>query len=162
MSAIDYINKVVRPAALSLLPPHMDSPAARSMLLAIGLQESRFEHRFQIGGPAHGFWQSEYGGGAWTGVLTHAATSKISRDLLKAMAYGEPDIGDYKGIAHNDILACALARLLLWTHPKPLPGRGDAVYAWTYYRDTWRPGKPHWLTWTDFYTQAWGVVDANG
>ena len=27
------------------------------MLLAIGLQESRFVHRRQIGGPACGFWQ---------------------------------------------------------------------------------------------------------
>ena len=42
------------PAALSLLPPRMDTPLARRYVLAIALQESRFEHRRQIGGPARG------------------------------------------------------------------------------------------------------------
>ena len=39
------------------------STAADVLLLAIGLQESRFEHRQQIGGPARSFWQFERGGG---------------------------------------------------------------------------------------------------
>ena len=43
--------------ALALLPSAMDTPQAHCMLLAIGLQESRFVHRRQIGGPACGFWQ---------------------------------------------------------------------------------------------------------
>lgn len=48
--------------------PSMDSTEARVMLLAIGLQESRFINRFQIvqgkpgaKGPARGFWQFEQG-----------------------------------------------------------------------------------------------------
>ncbi|MCV6902125.1 MAG: hypothetical protein NTT76_05400, partial [Achromobacter xylosoxidans] len=56
--------------ALALLPAGMDTQAAHVMLLAIGLQESRFTHRQQIGGPARGFWQFEKGtrasrGGVW-------------------------------------------------------------------------------------------------
>lgn len=41
--------------SMELLPAKMDSVKARVMILAIGLQESRFEHTHQIGGPAHGY-----------------------------------------------------------------------------------------------------------
>lgn len=157
MSAMGYVNRIALPGAMQLLPARFDTREARAMLLAIGLQESRFEHRFQIGGPAHGFWQFEAGGG-WKGVLAHVATSAIARGVLEALAYGEPDVTDYRGIAHNDVLACVLARLLLFTHPKRLPGRGEHQYAWAYYLDTWRPGKPHRATWDAFYTTAWGLV----
>lgn len=157
MSATRYVHGVVIPAAMALLPAKMDSVAARAQLLAHGLQESRFEHRFQIGGPAQGFWQSEYGGGAWTGVLNHSATRVLARSILEQMAYGEPDVSDYRGIAHNDVLACAFARLLLWTHPKRLPQRGERVYAWQYYLDTWRPGKPHRETWDALFDEAWSL-----
>lgn len=59
---VNPIPDILDPA-LKLLPS-MDSVRARMMLLAIGLQESRFEHRRQLGnGPARGFWQFESGGG---------------------------------------------------------------------------------------------------
>lgn len=48
----------------------MDSAAARCQMLAIGLQESRLQHRRQNGGPARGFWQFEKGGGV-KGILFH-------------------------------------------------------------------------------------------
>lgn len=35
-------------SSLSLLPAPMDSPRARVMLLAIGLQESRFKRRGEV------------------------------------------------------------------------------------------------------------------
>ena len=54
---VNPIPDILDPAAKLL--PGMDSAKARVMLLAIGLQESRFEHRRQIGGPARGFWQFE-------------------------------------------------------------------------------------------------------
>ncbi len=74
--------------ALALLPATMDTPAARVMLLAIGLQEGRFMHRRQIGGPARGFWQFEKGtrasrGGVW-GVFLHAASRDHLATLCKA------------------------------------------------------------------------------
>ena len=49
--------------ALRILPPMMTSDAAKAMLLAIGMQESRLTHRKQIVGPAMGLWQFERGGG---------------------------------------------------------------------------------------------------
>jgi hypothetical protein len=151
---LDYITRVVIPAALKMLPARMDSMEARAMLVAIGLQESRFEYRTQKGGPAEGFWQFEASGG-WKGVFTHPASTHIAHDVLSAMGYGEPDLHDYYAVENNDILACALARLLLWTHPKALPAQWQADYAWQYYLNLWRPGKPHRDTWDGFFDDAW-------
>jgi hypothetical protein len=154
MSALSYISKVVIPAAYSMLPYKMRDPESKAMLLAIGLQESRFEHRRQIRGPARSFWQAESGGG-FRGVVTHPATGNTARDLLRRMGYGEPDARDFQAIEHNDILACCGARLLLWTHPDKLTGPSESERAWLMYLDTWNPGKPHPETWSDFYAQAW-------
>lgn len=138
--------------ALLLLPAKMDSKQARVMLIAIGLQESRFEHRRQIGGPARGFWQFEKGG--VKGVLTHKATKEIAFNVceLRGITATEPAV--YRQLEHDDVLAAAFARLLLFTHPHKLPGLGDAEYAWNYYLKTWRPGKPHPETWPALYAKA--------
>ena len=45
---LQKINDEVLTPALRLLPASWDSKEARVMLLAIGLQESRFTHRFQV------------------------------------------------------------------------------------------------------------------
>ena len=58
---VNPIPDILDPS-LKLLPG-MDSPKARMMLLAIGLQESRFEHRRQIGGLL-GFTPTPYNSGA--------------------------------------------------------------------------------------------------
>lgn len=154
MAATAYIHSIVVPAAMALLPPKFNTAEARAQVMAHGLQESRFEHRSQIGGPAEGFWQFESGGG-WKGVLTHPASKTLALNALQVMAYGVPDLDDFYAVENNDILACVFARLLLWTHPKRLPLRGEHDYAWSYYIDTWRPGKPHRATWNAFYDEAW-------
>lgn len=157
MTTVEYVAEILLPAALRMLPTKMDSQEANVMLLAIGLQESRFTHRAQVGGPAEGFWQFESGGG-WKGVLKHPESVLHARTALKAMAYGEPDLNDYYAIENNDILACVFARLLLWTHPRALPQRWQVGYAWEYYLETWRPGKPHRETWDGFFDQAWELM----
>lgn len=151
--SFEYIRDDVIPAAYELLPPAMNSPESDAMLLAIGLQESRLEHRRQIGGPAMGFWQFESGGG-WRGVLRHTSTRDTAAHVLRVMGYSA-DPG-YEVLATNDRLACCFARLLLWTHPGPLPTKGQHDYAWDYYMNLWRPGKPHRETWDAFYDKAWG------
>lgn len=156
--SLTYINETVIPAALSLLPAKMNTPGARAMLLAIGMQESRFIHRKQLGGPARGFWQFEAGGGV-KGVLSHAASRPLILPILDAMSYGESGAECYSAIVDNDVLACVFARLLLWTHPAALPVAADVEGAWRYYLATWRPGKPHKDTWSDFYNRAWATVD---
>ena len=144
--------------------PSMDSRSARVMLLAIGLQESRFTHRYQVvqgkpdaKGPARGFWQFERAGGV-AGVLGYnagrpnvAATAKAicKRRNVPSNAY---DV--WLALEQDDVLACGFARLLLRTDPQPLPEVGDAKAAWDLYLRTWRPGKPHQATWRAFYEQA--------
>ncbi|MFY4027123.1 hypothetical protein ACWV16_22285 [Achromobacter xylosoxidans] len=151
------INTAITPA-LALLPARMDSAEARVMLLAIGLQESRFTHRQQIGGPARGFWQFEKGtrasrGGVW-GVCLHAASKGHLAALCRARSVAcDPD-AICAALEYDDVLAAGLARLLLWTDPKALPPVGDADAGWALYLRTWRPGRPHPHTWPDLYRQA--------
>lgn len=139
--------------ALALLPARMSSPQAEIMLLAIGLQESNLTHRRQIGGPARGLWQFERGGGV-AGVLRHDA----SRDhaLRVCDARGAQPVAEqvYAQLEHDDVLAAAFARLLLWTDPHALPAEHDVDGAWQLYLRTWRPGKPHQHTWDKHYARA--------
>ncbi|WP_202730566.1 hypothetical protein [Achromobacter xylosoxidans] len=157
------INTAITPA-LALLPARMDTAEACVMLLAIGLQESRFTHRQQIGGPARGFWQFEKGtrasrGGVW-GVFLHAASKGHLAALCKARSVAcDPD-AIYAALEYDDVLAAGVARLLLWTDPKALPAVGDADAGWALYLRTWRPGKPHPKTWTALYAQAVAAVEA--
>lgn len=156
------IDTAVSPA-LALLPARMDTPGARVMLLAIGLQESRFAHRQQIGGPARGFWQFEKGtrasrGGVW-GVFLHAASKGHLAALCKARSVAcDPD-AIYPALAYDDVLAAGVARLLLWTDPKALPPVGDAAAGWALYLRTWRPGRPHPKTWPALYALAMAAVE---
>ncbi|MNG31598.1 hypothetical protein D3C84_1174300 [compost metagenome] len=67
----------------------------------------------------------------------------------------------YVAIEHDDVLAAALARLLLWTDPGKLPKLGDEQGAWDLYLRTWRPGKPHPETWPALYAQALEAVQCS-
>lgn len=145
---------VVYDATMQLLPAKMVSRESKALLLTIGMQESRFIHRRQVGGPARGFWQFEQGGGVY-GVLNHPATKPIIRGVLEQLQYDYLTETSYEAIADNDILACAYARLLLYTVPERLPGANQQAEGWRQYLSAWRPGKPQPLTWEPFYQQAW-------
>jgi hypothetical protein len=151
------IDAAITPA-LGLLPANRDTREARVMLLAIGLQESRFVHRRQIKGPAVGFWQFERGGGV-RGVLAHASSWADARAVCAIRDVEPTSTGVYNSLAHDDILAAAFARMLLWTDPQRLPSLGDADGAWSLYLRTWRPGKPHPETWPALYAQALAAVE---
>lgn len=145
------------PAAFALLPPRMDSPEARILLLAIGLQESGFRARVQHGGgPAHGYWQFERGGGV-AGVLTHPATRSHAETLCAFLDYAPETFEVYTALPNNDLLACAFARLLLWTLPGPL-GRTVGT-SWQDYRAAWRPGIPRPDTWPANFARAVALVE---
>lgn len=146
--------------ALALLPKAMDSAKARVMMIAIGLQESRFLHRRQLvgnppkpTGPAAGYWQFERMGGV-NGVLTHRATSAIARVVCERRKVRPTPMDVWEAMQHDDVLAAAFARLLLYSDPKPLPELGEDEAAWDLYTRVWRPGKPHRSTWSGFYEQA--------
>jgi hypothetical protein len=160
MILLDSIDHTAINPALAMLPAKMDSDKARVMLLAIGLQESRFMYRAQktsqpyVKGPARGFWQFERGGGV-VGVMTHKASSDLAQDICKARGVPFDSSLIHARLEFDDILAAAFARLLLWTDRKPLPDL-DASHdaAWDCYVRNWRPGKPHRHTWDNFHESA--------
>lgn len=147
--------------AFALLPARMESPQAEVMLLAIGLQESRFTHRRQLGnGPAKSFFQAEQGGGMVSGLLRYHddGVRDMARGLCAVRGVDPSPRPVWNAIEHDDVLATGLARLLLWTDPAKLPPLGDVDGAWQLYLRTWRPGKPHPQTWPGLYAQALEAV----
>jgi hypothetical protein len=160
MNTAQHIHKHIIPAAFALLPPRMTSEAAAAQLLAIGFIESDFRYRQQVRGPARGFWQFEQGGGV-RGVLEHPQTRSYIREVLATLSY-PPLIWDcHVAIEHNDVLAAAFARLLLWSSPMSLPGRDDPAAGWKLYLSTWRPGKPRPDAWGAHFARAWRIVDGD-
>lgn len=158
---IDLIVYSVIPTALSMLPPSMDSLPARAMLIAIGLQESKFlERRQGGGGPARGFWQFEKGGGV-RGVLEHPTTTNHAIATLRRLRYPTEFIAPgavHPKLEDNDLLACVFARLLIYTVPARLPTRTEPSEGWRQYLEAWRPGKPHPSTWAAYFGEAWERV----
>ncbi|WP_175796323.1 hypothetical protein [Burkholderia anthina] len=157
MTLDQIIGSAVAPA-LKILPAAMDTPQARVMLLSIGLQESRFTYRQQLGGPARGFWQFEQGtaqsrGGVW-GVYLHEASRYWLSMLcgVRGVAFSPASI--YSALATDDVLAAGVARLSLFADPKVLPAVNDADGGWALYARVWRPGKPHPETWPGYHQQA--------
>lgn len=145
-AAIELINQ-----AFELLGDKYNSPAAMRIMLAIAYQESGFEHREQIGGPAKGFWQFERFGGV-AGVLHHRSTSAAAAKVCKVCKVPTMTAFVYPALAENDLLAACFARLLLWTLPGPIPTTEEE--AWQYYLSAWRPGKPHRNRWTDNWIKS--------
>lgn len=143
-------------ATAAMLPPKLDTQAAWAMLFAISQQESRLDERRQIGGPARSFWQFELGG--IRGVLNHQASQPLIRTVLDRLDYNYDPQTSYTAIEHNDVLAFAYARCLLWTLPGALPTAQQPDQGWAQYIDAWRPGKPHRATWDAFYRKAWEVA----
>ena len=138
--------------ALALLPQRMRSLNAERMVIAICLQESRLIHRRQLGGgPARGLAQFERDGGV-AGVLRHTTTRELAEDVCAARRVAPMASAVYDQLEHDDVLAAAFARLLLWTDPYPLPT--TEPNGWSLYMRTWRPGKPHIRTWPGFWTAA--------
>jgi hypothetical protein len=135
------LRGVVNPtlAWLSGIGIHGDD-RARVMLLAIAGQEADCQHRRQIPvAHAMGLWQFERGGGV-AGVISHRASAKPAATVLEARGVRAISGEVHKALERDDVLACAFARLLLWTEAPPLPAVGDELEAWRYYVRAWRPG----------------------
>lgn len=148
------INRDALTPALQLLPALMDTPAARCIALALCLQESGLTHRVQMGnGPARGLGQFERGGGV-VGVLTHPATKKHAAHVCAARDVDGNSLAVWGRLAHDDVLAMAFVRLLMYSDPVALPALGQTDEAWRLYLRTWRPGKPKPDTWPVHYRRA--------
>lgn len=157
---ITHLRDYVIPAAYALLPPAMNSREATALLLAIALQESECCARRQHeGGPARGFWQFEKSG--VVGVLRHHATKDVIAKVCEALVYPADAGACYAAIEHNDTLAAAFARCLLYTLPSALPTRTDPHAGWLQYLEAWRPGVPRPDTWDAHYARAWSLLGSN-
>jgi hypothetical protein len=141
-------------------PQSIASHPAEVMLVAIALQESDALHRWQMGrdglrGPARGWWQFERLGGL-AGVIRHRRTGEIAESLLTELGFATSVDAAWEALPYSELLAAGMARLLLWTDPRPLPHpmpeSEDA--GWDLYRANWRPGRPRRERWTD----AWQVA----
>ena len=132
--------------AMNLLPAKMRSNKADLIGLTIGLQESELRYRHQIGGPAHGLWQFEKGGGV-RGVLTHQASAGYAKEIQLDRGHGVGVNAAFDALEHDDIFAAVFARLLMWTDPFSLAEVDQVQRAWNFYKRTWRPGKPHPSKW---------------
>jgi hypothetical protein len=175
VSASVQLGSLIRPVLSYLWTEHRvpNGPAAEAMMLAIGLQESRFIHRDQVVpgkapgqvGPATGFWQFEKGGGV-AGVMQHASTADIARHVATAsgVAFDREVIWRSFATPAGDQLAAAFARLLLFSDPRALPAPTTTAEeeAWQFYLRNWRPGKPHRHTWGGFWSQALSLVAGGG
>lgn len=157
----DFVAKFIVPAALSMLPKRLDTPEARAMLLAIGLQESAFLARRQITSkpgyaPARGFWQFEIAGGT-AEVLTNARTKPLCEAALQQQRYPPAAVACWEAFEHNDVLACVFARLFLLTCPIANPGPNDPEIGWHIYETTWKPGAPRPDDWPENFARAWSI-----
>lgn len=166
--ALAAVSQAVE-TAFGLLPRQMDTVAARVLMYAIGLQESRFIHRFQVvafrpgvRGPARGFWQFEAGGGV-KGVMNHPTSRYWANYIcgLRDVVFDQVKI--HKALEKDDVLAAAFARLLIFTDAKRLPGVNEVDAAWALYAERcWRPGKPHPESWAGNHRLALEFVFSGG
>lgn len=167
----ERFHRIYMPAVRELLPEYIDrrvmSAPAQAMILAIGMQETEFNHRAQVTNiaikwwqdltsPAAGFLQFERIG--IRGVLEHPSTAAQAKILLDWLGYPDDVNTIWRAMRHNDLLCLAFGRLALWRHPAPLPEQGEVDEAWQQYLDLWSPGKPHPDKWADNYARAWEIV----
>lgn len=154
-------NECVTPA-LAFLPPVMDSVPARIILGATTIQESDLRTRRQTGGPAVSFWQFEKIG--IKEVLINPKTAAIAADACK-FHNCEPSVNavyEKFKLPEGDILAAIFARLNYWRVRDPLPKHNTPVAEsayWLYYKNTWRPGKPHLDRWPRSFWRAYGAIE---
>lgn len=157
MNLAEVIGSALVPA-FAILPMPMDSPVARALLLAIGLQESEFKVRRQYAsGPARGFWQCEKGGGV-KGVVTNKVTAAHCRNLSLARNVPFDIDAIYGSLERDDVLAAGVARLILFADPRPLPPMDDPALTWACYLRNWRPGKPRPEDWPENQRSAMAAV----
>jgi hypothetical protein len=166
MQRLARVAKPVVDAALKILPRQMDTPEARVMMYAIGLQESEFIYRAQVlggggKGPARGFWQFEERGGV-RGVIHHDASRFWVAEACKRFGVEMATRPLWLTIEHQDVLAAVCARLLLFTDPKRLPALGDVRSAEACYLWNWRPGTPRPAHWPGNYKTALDFVTNKG
>lgn len=153
------LTNAIRPAfaLLEAVGVHSDIKA-ELMVLAIAGQESSWQYRRQLPvAYARSLWQFEEGGGvAGLFSVVPAKLQFVCEQCL--VPFDRATV--FEAMAWNDILAAAMARLLLWTDPAPIPNLGEVEAALQMYLRNWRPGLPHPEVWPGRYGTALGLVQS--
>ena len=157
MSPRNFLVRAIEPG-LALVPGYMVSDAARVLLMAIAGQEMGLSQRAQIVAsgppPGLGYWSFQADGTADVMQRQPSLMAAICATL------DVPTTSVWTALQYNDALACAVARLCLWTDPAPLPAIGDQAGGWNYYLTNWRPGRPDQSRWGAAYGVAQATVAA--
>lgn len=158
----DYVtlrDEVIIPTLLEL-PCKMTSDKVTAQMLLTAKQESGLTTRYQVGsGIARGLWQME------KPTVNLIMLNKNSAQYLHMFADQKLKLSMYSSsilydlLDKNDFAACALARLLYWDDPSPLPEIGDMHGSWDYYIKVWRPGKPDFSRWQTAYPDVMKLFD---
>lgn len=135
-NAVLLMQAAIRPVLMHLaeVPGYerLHSPAAEELLLGIAAAESGLLIKRQHGGgPALGYFQIEPA--THDDVLRNFVNARP--DLKAALdALLIPALGRDMQIAVNDAYAAAVARLILWRAPAPLPRHGDVAGYASYWK----------------------------
>lgn len=147
-------NKVIKPVMLEL-PAKMSSDSVTLQMMVTAKQESGLNARWQTGnGIARGLWQMEQPTVNLVMINKNSAgyLRTFIEQKLKMPMYSTSII--YDALDKDDFMACAMARLLYWDDPNPMPKVGDLNGAWQYYLRIWRPGAPDFTRWQSAYAEA--------
>lgn len=159
-----FVDLALTPG-LALLPPALDTPAARALILAICLQESELKHRRQKPhGKARSYAQFEPTG--ITGVFKHRRSGELALQLCYDLDISPRTAAVHTAIEFSDLLCVGFARLLLWTLPQRLPRQDEHENGWLQYLSAWRPGAASdperaaetYARWPGNYALAWATI----
>lgn len=151
MTPAEFLRTVIEPATL-LLPPQVDSPKARCLLLAIAGQESGWERQrpretIEI---RRGYWGCTKNHAVlW--VLHNSLTRPVIRRVCAELEQ-VPGLDEvFSSIEMDDRLAYCVARLFLIAAApdERVPEIGDDRRAWLLYERVWLAAPPssnvaHW------------------
>lgn len=130
----DFRTYVIKPA-LAVLGVVFGGDAAEELLLGTALQESGCCRRLvQVGGPALGGFEIQPAthDDVWKNYLADRAGLAAA-----VMSLRIPGLGPLEQLPANHLYGCAVARLIYFRAPAPLPAAGDlpgqAAFYKTYY-----------------------------
>ncbi len=145
------LEQIIEPG-LALLPPALNGDDASVLLLATGLQESRFCYRRELGGYGLGYWKLHADKVAR--VFAHAGCREPLERLCEAVGVECTPRAVHAALEYNDQLATAITRLLLHTATRRLPAQAHPEQAWLLYLQLWKPALPRHLSWTPLHRNA--------
>lgn len=173
MTPREFFDTAITPA-FQLLPSRMNSPEAALILIAIALQETRLEDRWQVidrkrpslKGPARSLLQFERGTkksrGGVCGVMLHPASRYWLHGLCEARRCPFTAWAIWRAIETDDVLTAGLGRLLVFTDPERLPPITDATGAYRLYLRCWEPGKRRPEDWPGNHQTAYEFIAGDG